>query len=55
MPLRGARLVIISCVIAVLAYFALAGFVVVRSDDVQAVADAGRVAADLIRALMSLG
>ncbi|MBE1551821.1 hypothetical protein GGC64_005908 [Mycobacterium sp. OAS707] len=48
---RLARLVIISCVILVLAYFALAAIVVIRTGDIQAVADVGRAAAELIRAL----
>jgi len=49
---RLARLVIISCVILVLAYFALAAIVVIRTGDVEAVAQVGRAAADLIRALI---
>jgi hypothetical protein len=48
---RLARLVIISCVILVLAYFTLAAIVVIRTGDVEAVAEVGRAAADLIRAL----
>jgi hypothetical protein len=50
---RLARLVIISCVIVVLAYFALAAIVVIRTGDIEAVADVGRAAAELIRALTS--
>jgi hypothetical protein len=49
---RLARLVIISCVILVLAYFALAAIMVIRTGDVEAVAEVGRAAADLIRALI---
>ena len=48
---RLARLVIISCVILVLAYFALAAIVVIRTGEIGAVAEVGRAAADLIRAL----
>lgn len=50
---RLARLVIISCVILVLAYFALAAIVVIRTGDIEAVAEVGSAAAELIRALTS--
>ncbi|OBF28279.1 hypothetical protein A5724_28100 [Mycobacterium sp. ACS1612] len=49
---RLARLAIVSCVILVLAYFGLAAVVVIRTGDVEAVAEVGRAAADLIRALI---
>jgi hypothetical protein len=49
---RLARLVIISCVILVLAYFVLAALVVIRTGELGAVADVGSSAAELIRALL---
>lgn len=51
---RLARLVIISSVILVLAYFALAAIVVVRTGDLGSIAEVGHAAAELIRALTDL-